>query len=265
MTAIDEEISPPARIAEPDEGISLDELRLATRNHGMPLEMLDLRPHPAGPALRPDPLRHPARWTRRRGGWRSTGRVEHPVSLDLAELLGVPDGHPRGDAGVRRERPRPHSSRGRSASPGSTEAVGTAEWTGTPLAPLLEEAGLSPGAVDVVFTGADHGVERGVEQDYARGAPADRGAAAGDAAPWAMNGAPLPPQHGAPLRLLVPGWYGMTQVKWLADRPSSTEPFTGYQNATAYRLKVRRGRGRRAGDPHPPASPCSRRPAGRTS
>ena len=47
-----------------------------------------------------------------------------------------------------------------------------------------------------------------------------------------MNGAPLPPQHGYPLRLVVPGWYGMTNVKWLdADRPSLDEPFQGYQQA----------------------------------
>ena len=57
-------------------------------------------------------------------------------------------------------------------------AVGTAEWTGTPLAPLLREAGLDESLVDVVFTGADHGIERGVEQDYQRGAAGGRGAAA---------------------------------------------------------------------------------------
>jgi DMSO/TMAO reductase YedYZ molybdopterin-dependent catalytic subunit len=53
-----------------------------------------------------------------------------------------------------------------------------------------------------------------------------------------MNGLPLPPQHGAPLRLLVPGWYGMAQVKWLTRIELLDEPFTGYQNATAYRLKA---------------------------
>jgi DMSO/TMAO reductase YedYZ molybdopterin-dependent catalytic subunit len=55
---------------------------------------------------------------------------------------------------------------------------------------------------------------------------------------WAMNGAPLPPQHGAPVRLVVPGWYGMAQVKWLTRIDVLTEPFTGFQNTTAYRLKV---------------------------
>jgi DMSO/TMAO reductase YedYZ molybdopterin-dependent catalytic subunit len=51
----------------------------------------------------------------------------------------------------------------------------------------------------------------------------------------------LPPQHGFPLRLLVPGWYGMAQVKWLTRIDVLTEPFTGFQNATAYRLKVDAG------------------------
>ena len=82
----------------------------------------------------------------------------------------VPGGHAAGDLecagnGRARLRPRPVSQ------PWLVEAVGTAEWTGTPLAPLLDEAGVAPDAVDVVFTGADHGVERGVEQDYQRGLP----------------------------------------------------------------------------------------------
>src|SRR3712207_9087887 len=55
---------------------------------------------------------------------------------------------------------------------------------------------------------------------------------------WAMNGAPLPPQHGAPLRLLVPGWYGMAHVKWLTRVEVLDRPFHGFQNAVAYRLKV---------------------------
>ena len=58
---------------------------------------------------------------------------------------------------------------------------------------------------------------------------------------YEMNGAPLPPQHGFPLRLVVPGWYGMAHVKWLhRDQLSSTEPFDGFQHAVAYRLRQRR-------------------------
>ena len=58
-------------------------------------------------------------------------------------------------------------------------------------------------------------MERGVEQDYARGLPLAEALRPETLLVWAMNGAPLPPQHGAPLRLVVPGWYGMAQVKWL--------------------------------------------------
>jgi DMSO/TMAO reductase YedYZ molybdopterin-dependent catalytic subunit len=52
-----------------------------------------------------------------------------------------------------------------------------------------------------------------------------------------MNDQPLPPQHGGPLRLLVPGWYGMTNVKWLSRITALSAPSDGYQNAVAYRLR----------------------------
>jgi DMSO/TMAO reductase YedYZ molybdopterin-dependent catalytic subunit len=134
------------------------------------------------------------------------------------------------------------------SQPWLLEAVGTAEWTGTPLAPLLEEAGIADAAVDVVFTGADHGVERGVEQDYARGLPLAEAVRPEVLLVWAMNGVPLPPQHGAPLRLLVPGWYGMAHVKWLTRVEVLDRPFDGFQNARAYRLTVD------AGDPGEPVT-----------
>src|SRR3954468_16851145 len=224
------------RVAEPGEGVGLDELALATRNHGMPLEALRYDVTPPGlhyvlthydiPAVDPE-------------SWRLeiTGAVEQPLSLEMADLTArrvVTERVLLECAGNGRARfePRPISQ------PWLLEAVGTAEWTGTPLAPLLEEAGLSPDAVDVVCTGADHGVERGVEQDYARGLPVAEALRPEMLLVWAMNGAPLPPQHGAPLRLLVPGWYGMAHVKWLRRVEVLDRPFDGYQNATAYRLKV---------------------------
>ena len=92
-------------------------------------------------------------------------------------------------------------------------------------------------AVDVAFTGADHGVERGVEQDYQRGLPLAEALRDDVLLVHTMNGQPLPPQHGAPLRLLVPGWYGMAQVKWLTRISVLDAPFDGYQNVTAYRIK----------------------------
>ena len=225
-----------ARIAGPGEGIGLDELALATRNHGLPLEALRYDVTPPGlhyvlthydiPAVDP-------------GEWRLevTGAVGRPLRLDLDDLRRRPTVTARvllecaGNGRARLE-PRPVSQ------PWLLEAVGNAEWTGTPLAPLLEEAGVSPGAVDVVFTGADHGVERGVEQDYARGLPVAEAMRPDVLLVWAVNGAPLPPQHGAPLRLLVPGWYGMAHVKWLTRVEVLDHPFDGFQNATAYRLKT---------------------------
>jgi DMSO/TMAO reductase YedYZ molybdopterin-dependent catalytic subunit len=236
MTTIDEGTSPPARIAEPDEAISIDELRLATRNHGMPLEMLDLDVTPPGlhyVLVHYDiPLIDPAAWQ-----LEIDGHVERRLTLDLLALLGRPTVTQRvtlecAGNGRARTVPRPVSQ------PWLDEAVGTAEWSGVPLAPLLEEAGVRQGAVDVVFTGADHGVERGVEQDYQRGLAIDEALSGRPFLAHTMNGHPLPPQHGAPVRLVVPGWYGMAHVKWLTRITVLDRAFDGYQNQTAYRIKV---------------------------
>ena len=116
-------------------------------------------------------------------------------------------------------------------------AVGNAEWTGTPLAPLLAEAGPRAGAVDVAFAGLDHGLEGDVEQDYERGLSLREATRPDLILAYAMNGQPLPPQHGFPLRLIVPGWYGMAHVKWLGRIRVLDGPFTGYQNMTSYRLR----------------------------
>jgi len=118
------------------------------------------------------------------------------------------------------------------------EAVGTMTWTGTPLAPLLHEAGLSDAVVDLVFTGADHGVERGVEQDYARSLRGAEALSEDVLVVWGCNGIDLPPQHGFPLRLLVPGWYGMASVKWLRRIEAVGTAFDGYQ-MRAYALRQR--------------------------
>ena len=88
-------------------------------------------------------------------------------------------------------------------------AVGNAEWTGTPLPPILEEAGLQPDAIELVFTGADHGIQGDVEQDYQWGFTLADILRDEVLLAYEMNGQPLPPQHGYPVRLLVPDWYGM--------------------------------------------------------
>ena len=226
--------SAPSRVAAPDEGIGLDELALAARNHGMPLEALRYDLTPAGLhylLVHYDiPYVDPA-------GWRLEldGRVSHALALDLDEIrarprVNLPVTLECAGNGRARLHPRPVSQ------PWLVEAVGTAEWTGTPLASLLREAGVSEDAVDVVFTGADHGVERGVEQDYQRSLPVSEAMRDEALLAYEMNGASLPVQHGFPLRLVIPGWYGMAHVKWLRRITVLEEPFEGYQNAVAYRL-----------------------------
>lgn len=234
MTGVQDGVSAPARVAEPDEGISGDELRLAARNHGMPLEALRYDVTPLGLhylLMHFDiPYLDPQDWR-----LRVDGEVEQPLELDLGAVLARPQVTHRVTlecAGNGRALllPRPVSQ------PWLDEAVGTAEWTGTPLAALLAEVGIRDSAVDVAFTGADHGIERGVEQDYARGLSLADALDADVLLVHTMNGQPLAPQHGAPLRLLVPGWYGMAHVKWLTRISVLDAPFDGYQNTTAYRL-----------------------------
>jgi DMSO/TMAO reductase YedYZ molybdopterin-dependent catalytic subunit len=229
-------VSTPARLAEPEEGISAEELQLAARNHGLPLEALrfDLTPpglhylliHYDVPVVDTTAFRLAV-----------DGLVDNPLSLDLPALRR----RPRVSTVVTMEcagngrarlQPRPVSQ------PWLVEAVGTARWTGTPLAPLLREAGLREEAVDVVFTGADHGIERGVEQDYQRSLTVAEAMRDDVLLAYEMNGAPLPPQHGHPLRLVVPGWYGMAQVKWLTRISAVADPFDGFQ-MRAYRLRDR--------------------------
>jgi DMSO/TMAO reductase YedYZ molybdopterin-dependent catalytic subunit len=126
------------------------------------------------------------------------------------------------------------------SQPWMLEAVGTAEWTGTPLAGLLDDAGLQGETVELVFTGLDRGVEGGREQHYARSMTVEQARRDEVLVAYEINGQPLPPQHGFPVRLLVPGWYGMASVKWLTRITAVTDPFDGYQQARAYRLRQTR-------------------------
>jgi sulfane dehydrogenase subunit SoxC len=214
------------------EEITLAELRMAARNHGLPLEALRYDITPAGLhylLIHYDiPAVDAAVFT-----LEVDGAVETPLRLSLDDLkqrerVSMPVTFECAGNGRALLRPRPLSQ------PWLTEAVGTAEWAGTPLAPLLAEAGVWPEAIEVLFTGLDRGVEGGTPQAYERSLPL---ADTRDALlAYEMNGAPLPPQHGFPLRLVVPGWYGMTNVKWLARVTLLEQPFDGYQNAVAYRI-----------------------------
>lgn len=92
-------------------------------------------------------------------------------------------------------------------------AVSTAEWTGVPLAEVLRRAGVDPSAVEVVFRGADGQAGERFERSLTIKDARDSDALLA----YAMNGAPLPTHHGYPLRVVVPGWYGVASVKWLTE------------------------------------------------
>src|SRR5258706_2454783 len=97
--------------------------------------------------------------------------------------------------------------------------IANARWKGTPLAPLLKECGVKAAAIEVVCFAADQGVEkiRGGEypQHFARSLSLQDAGRVGVLLGYQMNGQPLDKKHGAPLRLIVPGWYGIAWVKWM--------------------------------------------------
>jgi len=234
MTVSPERVSPPGRVADPAEGITAEELRLAGRNHAMPLEALRDDVTPPGLHYL---LTHYDMPAVDAASWRLgvSGKVAEPVELTLDELRSLPRHTVRvtlecAGNGRAALTPRPVSQ------PWLDGAVGTADWTGARLADVLARAVPDPDAVDVVLTGHDHGVERGVEQDYARGLPLEEALAPDVLVAYEMNGAPLPVQHGFPARVVVPGWYGMTSVKWLRSVTVVDHPFDGFQNR-AYRLR----------------------------
>jgi DMSO/TMAO reductase YedYZ molybdopterin-dependent catalytic subunit len=123
--------------------------------------------------------------------------------------------------------------------------IGNGRWTGVPLKTVLDKAGLKTDAQEIVFFGADRGKEavafRGtnydVEQQYGRSLPRAR-ALASEPAPflaYALNGEPLTKHQGAPLRLIVPGWYGAPNVKWLSEIVVQQDPYMGKFQTHWYR------------------------------
>jgi DMSO/TMAO reductase YedYZ molybdopterin-dependent catalytic subunit len=115
-------------------------------------------------------------------------------------------------------------------------AVSTAEWTGVPLRALLEPSGLSAAVVEILFRGADAGTPPGTSTRVAfeRSLPVGRALADDVLIAYAMNGADIPREHGAPVRLVVPTWYGMASVKWLAEIVALEQPFRGFYQADRY-------------------------------
>ncbi|HEV8655950.1 MAG TPA: sulfite oxidase [Candidatus Limnocylindria bacterium] len=117
-----------------------------------------------------------------------------------------------------------------------TGAVGTAEWTGASLRTVLEMAGPLASAVELLCVGADAGIPAGVgtRVAYERSLPIVDAMRDDTLLAYAMNGSDLPPEHGAPLRLIVPGWYGMASVKWLARLSVLERTFDGFFQAKRY-------------------------------
>ena len=116
-------------------------------------------------------------------------------------------------------------------------------WTGVPLRTVLDRAGLKAQARELVFFGADRGPEEvefrtqkfNVEQQYGRSMTREQVGASDAFLAYALNGEPLTPHQGAPLRLLVPGWYGMANVKFLEQIHAQAEAYLGKFQARHYR------------------------------
>ncbi len=218
-----------------DTGFTGEEVALALRNPGLPLEALR-RPitptdmhyvlvHFDVPELAPATFELVV-----------DGRVRNTLALTLDDLrarpaVSMPVMMECAGGGRARLQPRPISA------PWHDEAIGCAEWTGTPLRGVLEDAGLLDDAVELLFTGADRGVDQGVEHDYQRSLAVEEAMREDVLLAYAMNGQPLPPTHGFPLRLVVPDWYGMASVKWLRSITAIVQPFEGVQQTQLYRYR----------------------------
>jgi DMSO/TMAO reductase YedYZ molybdopterin-dependent catalytic subunit len=162
--------------------------------------------------------------------WRLTvgGLVERPLSLSLRELHRLPS-H---SLSVTLE----CAGNGRSTLRPSVEgekwglgAVSTAEWTGVRLSEVLDRAGIKAGVQEVLFRGADAGTvdTRPGTVRFERSLPLAEARDRDLLLAYAMNGEPLPVQHGSPLRLVVPSWYAVASVKWLTEIEAIDHPFEG--------------------------------------
>ena len=189
------------------------EVRLGRLAEGAvtPNERFYIRSHFPVPAVNP-------------GEWRLqvTGLVRNPLSLALDDLRKLPareDAVTLECAGNGRSLFRPKID----GEPWALGAVSTAVWKGASLTGVLEAAGLQKAASHLVFRGAD-GFERGLARDEARQA----------LLAFEMNGRTLPPEHGHPVRAIVPGWYAVASVKWLTEIEATDRPFEGHFQTERY-------------------------------
>ena len=201
--------------------------RSATKIRGFPFDSLDsyltptsrffLRSHLEIPRLDPGGFRVQI------GGW-----VERPFSLSLAELSRIPA----------------ESCTATFECSGNGVAggfVSTAEWTGPLLAPLLERARVRSGAMELLMEGADAGLDEHVPVpvQYARSVPLSTVGRIPAVLAMKMNGEPLLPEHGYPLRAVLPGQYSLQNVKWLVRITVLPKPYRGFYETQRY-VEMRR-------------------------
>jgi len=160
-----------------------------------------------------------------------SGLVDRPLSLSLADLRAMPS----------RELVFGFECSGNRGPVNGLASNG--RWRGVPVRAVLESAGVKPEAREIVFFGADHGEEevpfRGrtytVDQHYGRSLQRDQALSDEPLLAYSLNDEPLTTHQGRPLRLLVPGWYGAPNVKWLSEIHVQDDPYLGKYQARWYR------------------------------
>ena len=171
------------------------------------------------------------------------GLVSNPLSFNLSDLKKrKAETHPvlMACAGTGRSQ---QKKRYWTHAPWGPDSIGCSLWTGCSLADVLREAGVLEGATQVIFTGADRGVEGGQVQNFQRALSIEDAMKGHVMLCYEMNGQELTPAHGYPIRIIVPGWYGMASVKWLTTIEVVKGWWWGYQ-MDAYSFK------RTANDPN---------------
>ena len=177
------------------------------------------------------------------GKWRLTvdGAVEESLVVSMEELHQLPQRTivvTLECAGNGRKQMRPVPK----GTPWDLGAVSTASFTGVSLRDLLKRVQLADDVCEVLFRGADGGeLDDGRTISFERSLPLDAALQPDVLLAWAMNDEPLTREHGAPLRVVVPGWYGMASVKWLTAIHLLTEPFEGYFQTERYVYRQKQG------------------------